>query len=43
MEECILEKMNARVRKHNLTCSKNKMNVIVRDVGSISSGTYTNS
>ena len=34
-------KMNTRVRKHNLRSSKNKMNVIVRDVGSFSSGTFT--
>ena len=33
--------MNTRVRKYNLRSSKNKMNVIVRDVGSISTGTYT--
>ena len=32
---------NTRVRKHNLRSSKNKMNVIVRDVGSISIGIYT--
>ena len=35
--------MNTRVRKHNLRGSKNKMNLIVRDVRSISSGTYTTS
>ena len=33
--------MNTRVRKHNLRSLKNKMNVIVWDVESISSGTYT--
>ena len=35
--------MNTRVRKRNLRGSKNKKNVIVRDVRSISSGAYTNS
>ena len=38
MVDCI---WNARVRKHYLRSLKNKMNVIVRDVGSISSGIYT--
>ena len=33
--------MNTKVGKHNLRSSKNKMNVIVQDVGYISSGTYT--
>ena len=35
--------MNTRVRKHNLKGSKNKMNAIVWDVRSISSGTFTTS
>ena len=35
--------MNTRVRKHNLRGSKNNMNVIVRDVRSFNSGTYTTS
>ena len=41
MIECVLKLKNTRVRKHNLSSSKNKMNMIVQDVGSISSGTYT--
>ena len=35
--------MNTRVKKHNLRGSRNKMNVIVWDVRSISGGTYTTS
>ena len=41
MIECEYKLKNTRVIKHNLRSSKNKMNVIVRDVGSISSGIYT--
>ena len=41
MIECESKLKNTRVRKHNLRSSKNKMNVIVRDVGFISSGIYT--
>ena len=41
MIECVLKLKNARVRKHNLRSSRNKMNVIVRDVWSFSNGTYT--
>ena len=37
MIECVYKLKNIRVRKHNLRSSKNKMNVIVWDVGSISS------
>ena len=41
MIECVQKWKNTRVRKHNLRSSKKKMNVIVQDVGSISSGIYT--
>ena len=41
MIECVSKLKNTRVRKHNLRSSKNKMNVIAQDMGSISSGTYT--
>ena len=41
MIECVYKLKNTGVRKHNLRSSKNNMNVIVRDAGTINSGTYT--